>query len=43
MHLKFERLNLVMITISPLILSIILFFFTYGDTAGSSTHILVVR
>jgi cytochrome c oxidase subunit 4 len=43
MHLKFERLNLVMITISPLILSIILFFFTYGETGGSATHHLIVR
>jgi cytochrome c oxidase subunit 4 len=43
MHLRFERLNLVMITISPLILSIILFFFTYGETSGSATHILMVR
>ena len=43
MHLKFERMNLVMITISPLILSIILFFFTYGETGGSATHILMVR
>jgi caa(3)-type oxidase subunit IV len=43
MHLRFERLNLVMITLVPLILSIILFFFTHGETAGSATHILMVR
>ena len=29
MHLKAERVNLVMLTFSPLILSIVLFFFTY--------------
>jgi len=43
MHLKFERMNLVMLTFSPLILSIILFFFTFGDTIGSATHMIVVR
>ena len=43
MHLKFERMNLVMITLCPLILSIILFFFTYGEVGGSATHILMVR
>src|ERR1043165_4716923 len=43
MHLRFERLNLVMITLIPLILSVILFFFTYGETGGSATHILMVR
>jgi cytochrome c oxidase subunit IV len=43
MHLKFERLNLVMITLTPLILSIILFFFTYGEVSGNATHILMVR
>ena len=40
MHLKTERLNLVMITFSPLILSIILFFITFGESVGSSTHII---
>ena len=43
MHLKFERMNLVMLTFSPIILSIILFFFTYGDAGSSATHILMVR
>jgi caa(3)-type oxidase subunit IV len=40
MHLKFERLNLVMMTFSPLILALILFFITFGESGGSSTHIL---
>src|SRR5215470_848789 len=44
MHLKFERMNLVMLTFSPLVLSIILFFFTYGEVATSNpTHQIMVR
>ena len=39
MHLKTERVNLVMLTFSPLILSIVLFFFTFGETFGTNpTH-----
>ena len=39
MHLKSERVNLIMCTFSPLILSIILFFFTFGETVGfTPTH-----
>ena len=39
MHLKTERINLVMLTFSPLLLSIVLFFFTFGETLGTdSTH-----
>jgi caa(3)-type oxidase subunit IV len=40
MHLKFERMNLVMLTFSPLILSIILFFFTFGETRHDPTHLI---
>jgi cytochrome c oxidase subunit IV len=32
MHLKTEKVNLIMLTFSPLILAIILFFFTFGET-----------
>jgi caa(3)-type oxidase subunit IV len=32
MHLKFEKMNLVMLTFSPLLLSVILFFMTRGET-----------
>jgi len=32
MHLKIERLNLVMMTFSPLLLSLVLYFFTFGET-----------
>src|SRR5262252_6450110 len=37
MHLKAEKLNLVMLTFSPLVLALILFFITFGESAGSST------
>jgi cytochrome c oxidase subunit IV len=43
MHLNTERLNLVMLTFTPLILSIILFFITFGESAGSSTHVIVTH
>ena len=44
MHLKFERMNLVLLTFTPLVLSVILFFFTYGETAMSdSTHMIINR
>jgi len=39
MHLRTERINLVMLTFSPLLLSIVLFFFTFGETLGTNpTH-----
>jgi caa(3)-type oxidase subunit IV len=39
MHLKQERVNLVMLTFSPLLLAIVLFFFTFGETIGTNpTH-----
>jgi caa(3)-type oxidase subunit IV len=38
MHLKTEKINLVMLTFSPLLLSIVLFFFTYGETLKDPTH-----
>ena len=43
MHLKFEKMNLVMLTFSPLVLALILFFITFGESAGSSTHILMTH
>ena len=43
MHLKAERFNLVILTISPIILAIVMFLFTYGEVGGSATHILMVR
>ena len=39
MHLKTEKLNLIMCTFSPLVLAVILFFFTFGETVGfTPTH-----
>jgi len=39
MHLKSERVNLIMLTFSPLVLAIILFTFTSGETRNNdSTH-----
>lgn len=43
MHLKFEKMNLVMLTFSPLVLSLILFFITYGEAGGSATHIIMTH
>jgi hypothetical protein len=36
-------MNLVLLTFSPLVLSIILFFFTYGETRYDPTHLIQVR
>ena len=43
MHLRFERINLIMITLAPLLLAIILFSFTFPETLGSATHVIAVR
>jgi cytochrome c oxidase subunit 4 len=44
MHLKFERMNLIMLTFSPLVLAVILFFFTFGDTSmNDPTHVIMVH
>ena len=43
MHLRYERINLIMITLAPLILSIILFSFTFPETFGSTSHVISVR
>jgi caa(3)-type oxidase subunit IV len=43
MHLQFERLNLVMLTFAPLVLAIILFAFTFPETMGSESHVIMVR
>jgi cytochrome c oxidase subunit IV len=42
MHLKFEKMNLVMLTFSPLLLAMILFFMTRGETRmHDATHVVV--
>lgn len=43
MHLRYERVNLILITFSPLILAIILFSFTFPETLGTATHLIKVR
>ena len=43
MHLKWERLNLVLLTFVPLILAIIMFSFTFPETLGTVTHVIKVH
>src|ERR1041385_377248 len=43
MHLKFERLNLVLMTFCPLVLALILFFITFGESGGSPTHVIITH
>ena len=43
MHLRYERLNLVLITLAPIILAIIMFSFTFPETLGTVTHLIRVR
>ena len=43
MHLRYEKINLIMITFAPLILAIILFSFTFPETLGSVSHVISVR
>ena len=40
MHLKTEKVNLIMLTFSPLLLAIILFCFTFGETLHDPTHLI---
>ena len=43
MHLRYERVNLILITLAPLILAVILFSFTFPETLGNPTHLIRVR
>ena len=43
MHLRYERLNLILLTFAPLILAIIMFAFTFPETLGNPTHVISVR
>src|ERR1051326_854908 len=43
MHLRYERLNLILITFTPLVLAVILFSFTFPETLGNPTHLIRVR
>ena len=43
MHLRYERINLILITFAPLVLAVILFSFTFPETLGTATHLIRVR
>jgi len=43
MHLKTEKLNLIMITFAPIILSLIMFFFMSPDMAETATRAFYLR
>jgi cytochrome c oxidase subunit IV len=43
MHLRYERVNLILITFAPLILAIIMFAFTFPETMGTTSHVISVR
>ena len=43
MHLRYERVNLILITFAPLILAVIMFSFTFPETLGTPTHLIQVR
>jgi cytochrome c oxidase subunit 4 len=43
MHLRYERLNLILLTFVPLVLVIIMFSFTFPETLGTVTHVIQVR
>jgi len=36
-------MNLVLLTFSPLVLALILFFITFGESGGSSTHTIITH
>jgi len=43
MHLRYERINLILLTFTPLVLAIIMFSFTFPETLGTKTHVIQVR
>ena len=43
MHLRYERINLILITVTPLILAVVMFAFTFPETLSTATHIIRVR
>src|ERR671928_951128 len=40
MHLRYERVNLILLTFAPLVLAVILFSFTFPETLGTLTHLI---
>ena len=43
MHLRDERITLILLTFVPLLLAIIMFAFTFPETLGTATHVIAVR
>jgi len=43
MHLRYERVNLILLTFVPLVLAVIMFSFTFPETLGTVTHLIQVR
>ncbi len=43
MHLRSEKLDLVLITLTPIILAIIFYFFIWWDAGDSTSRILTLR
>ena len=43
MHLRFERINLILLTFAPLVLAVILVSFMFPDTLGNASHLIRVR
>jgi cytochrome c oxidase subunit 4 len=43
MHLRSEKLDLVLITFCPIVLALILFFFIVPDAGDSATRMLILR
>lgn len=43
MHLRYERVNLILLTFAPLVLAVIMFSLTFPETLGSTTHLIRVR
>ena len=43
MHLRSEKLNLILVTFCPIILALILFFFISADTVDTATRVMYLR
>jgi cytochrome c oxidase subunit 4 len=43
MHLRYERLNLILLAFTPLVLAVILVSFTFPETLGNPSHVIRVR
>ena len=43
MHLRYERINLVLMTFVPIVLAVILVALTFPETLGDASHVVRVR